>query len=134
MGSRGLGQLSYDKGMRILTATQAADIAFEKENIKQGLLTYALLQDAVAPDAAGHLQGDFKPKDRRIELPEWLGYAVLRMPRLQQEVRAGRSTNKGVRIVRETAEVNEADERKPQRPSLFDFSRGQRTIVIAREP
>ena len=29
MGSRGLGQLAYDKGMRILAASQADDVALE---------------------------------------------------------------------------------------------------------
>src|SRR3989440_4366623 len=31
MGSRGLGQLSYDKGMRILTSTQSDDVALETD-------------------------------------------------------------------------------------------------------
>ena len=45
MGSRGLGQLAYDKRMRILTATQADNIAMELAStadgraIKHGLLT-----------------------------------------------------------------------------------------------
>ena len=43
MGSRGLGQLAYDKGMRILAASQADDVALEVEKLKQGLLTYALV-------------------------------------------------------------------------------------------
>ena len=45
MGSRGLGQLSYDKGMRILTSTQADDVALESNLTQQGLLTYALTRD-----------------------------------------------------------------------------------------
>jgi hypothetical protein len=40
MGSRGLGQLSYDKGMRILAATQANDVALESS--KLGLSTMFL--------------------------------------------------------------------------------------------
>ena len=49
MGSRGLGQLSYDKGMRILTATQADNVALEKGGL--GLLMRALLVDGLT--AAG---------------------------------------------------------------------------------
>ena len=45
MGSRGLGQLANDKGMRILAASQADDVALEVEKLKQGLLTYALVQN-----------------------------------------------------------------------------------------
>jgi len=46
MGSRGLGQLSYDKGMRILTATQAANVAIESGSLGHGLLTYALVKSS----------------------------------------------------------------------------------------
>src|SRR6266850_4028036 len=43
MGSRGLGQLAFDKGMKILTATQAANAAIETGgSIGHGLLTFAL--------------------------------------------------------------------------------------------
>lgn len=44
MGSRGLGQLAFDKGMKILTATQSYNIALENDIIKQELLTYALIK------------------------------------------------------------------------------------------
>jgi hypothetical protein len=30
MGARGLGQLAYDKGMRILASTRADDLAWER--------------------------------------------------------------------------------------------------------
>jgi uncharacterized caspase-like protein len=43
MGDRGRGQLAYDKGMRILAATQADNVALESEKLGQGLLTYALV-------------------------------------------------------------------------------------------
>jgi WD40 repeat protein len=48
MGDRGLGQLAYDKGMRILAASQADDIALEIESLHQGLLTYALREGLMA--------------------------------------------------------------------------------------
>jgi uncharacterized caspase-like protein len=47
MGDRGLGQLAYDKGMQILAATQADNVALESERLGQGLLTYALVQDGL---------------------------------------------------------------------------------------
>lgn len=62
-GSRGLGQLSYDKGMRILTATQAANVALEKGGL--GLLMRALLQDGLSSGWA-----DYKPRDKSILLME----------------------------------------------------------------
>ena len=45
MGIRALGQLSYDKGMRISTASQADNVALESSLIRQGLLTYAFIHD-----------------------------------------------------------------------------------------
>src|SRR5262249_47819877 len=43
MGSRGLGQLAYDKGMRVLAASKARESAFERDKIGHGLLSYALV-------------------------------------------------------------------------------------------
>jgi uncharacterized caspase-like protein len=47
MGDRGFGQIAYDKGMLILTATQANDVALESARLQHGLLTYALVQDGL---------------------------------------------------------------------------------------
>ena len=66
MGDRGLGQLAYDKGMRILAATQANDVALESGQIGQGLLTYALVEDGLKKGLAA-------PKgDGVVTLTEWL--------------------------------------------------------------
>ncbi len=49
MGSRGLGQLAYDKAMRVLAASQADDVALEAQ-VKgegHGLLTYALVREGL---------------------------------------------------------------------------------------
>jgi uncharacterized caspase-like protein len=81
MGSRGLGQLSYDKGMRILTSTQADDVALESALVEQGLLTYALTRDGLESARA-----DFRPHDNRITVAEWLAYGVERVPALHAEV------------------------------------------------
>jgi hypothetical protein len=64
MGSRGLGQLAYDKGMRVLAASKAQEAAIERGGrIQQGLLTYALVQEGLERQ-----QADFQPPDGRIEL------------------------------------------------------------------
>ena len=42
MGDPGLGQLSFDKGIRILAATQADSVAMESAQLHGGLLTFAL--------------------------------------------------------------------------------------------
>ena len=95
MGSRGLGQLAYDKGMRILASTQADDVALESGLIKQGLLSYALIHDGIE---AG--QSDYKPKDKAIMISEWLGYGVVRMPALHAEIKKGELQNFGAGAAR----------------------------------
>ena len=90
MGSRGLGQLAYDKGMRILAASQADDVALESNRIQHGLLTYALARDGLEA-----FQADFQPVDQRIALREWLAYGVDRVPKLYEEVRSGQVSTWG---------------------------------------
>jgi WD40 repeat protein/uncharacterized caspase-like protein len=156
MGSRGLGQLSYDKGMRILTSTQADDVALESALVEQGLLTYALTRDGLESARA-----DFKPKDARITVAEWLAYGVERVPALHAEVekrlaemRAARGASASValgggvddaqaRVVLLSSGGPNADEgerglkvsgqaTRTQQPALFDFARRRRDAVLAR--
>lgn len=84
MGSRGLGQLAYDKRMLVLAASQADDFAIETAQLHQGLLTYALTEDALEEK-----QADFRPKDGRITLDEWLSYSAQRVPQLHERIAKG---------------------------------------------
>jgi WD40 repeat protein/uncharacterized caspase-like protein len=158
MGSRGLGQLSYDKGMRILTSTQADDIALESALVEQGLLTYALTHDGLESARA-----DFKPKDARITVAEWLAYGVERVPTLYAEVEKRLAEMKAARGASASAALDgggddgqarvvllssggaNADEgersikvkvsgqaTRTQQPALFDFARRRRDAVLAR--
>jgi uncharacterized caspase-like protein len=160
MGSRGLGQLAYDKGMRVLAATQADNVALENRQIRQGLLTYALVHDGIELGRA-----DFRPEDKRITLAEWLAYGAGRVPELFGEVEQGqvRSREAGAddptniiftpapagdrggglvgasRVLIQgkriglTGKVTPAEEQY-QRPSLFDFSRRKRDVLLVRKP
>jgi hypothetical protein len=154
MGSRGLGQLSYDKGMRILTSTQADDVALESALVEQGLLTYALTRDALESARA-----DFQPKDERITVAEWLAYGVERVPALHAEVlqriaemkaagaaaqpQAGLGVDGGARVVvRPAGEAGDGERglrlkvsgqhTRTQQPALFDFARRRRDALLAR--
>lgn len=129
MGSRGLGQLAFDKGMRILAASQADDVALESDLIQQGLLSFALVQDGLEGRQADH-----KPKDDRITLEEWLNYAVVRVPVLAADVKAGKVTasrgsgeGRGLKLV---SGGDPAKRRAIQQPSLFDFTKGRRDVVL----
>jgi len=81
MGSRGLGQLAYDKGMRVLAASQADDVAIESRSLRQGLLTYAIVRNGLQQKGAAF--------DGRITLGGLLRYGERHVPSLYQEVLAG---------------------------------------------
>jgi len=109
MGSRGLGQLAYNKGMKILAASQADKVAQESSQIRHGLLTYALVHDGIETGDA-----DFEPKDKSITLSEWLKYGVERVPILCRKV------------------LKSSDIRKYgfQQPALFDFTKKKNDIIL----
>jgi WD40 repeat protein len=154
MGSRGLGQLAYDKRMRILTATQADNVAMELpatadgRPIKHGLLSYALLEDGLGQNLA-----DFKPQDKTIFMDEWLEYAVSDVPKLlvnqPQPINESRAQSKQPRdrprlvlLKRELTDPgvcgpgpNAGPSRSQgQQPSLFDFTRRKREVPLVRNP
>lgn len=146
MDSRGLGQLSYDKGMKILTATQSDSVALESKLIKQGLLTYALVHDGIEAE-----QADFKPRDKSITLSEWLAYGVNRVPELYEELKQDRVQTFGSAISEQAAKpvmILSGSNKEPgarileevsvepltiQQPSLFDFTKKRRDIVLVRK-
>ena len=134
MGSRGLGQLAYDKGMRILAASKSNEEAMELPRLKQGLLSYALVQNgledrqAAGPDGKGEIT---------MEGEGWLQYGVDRVPTLYQEVLSGKvrkaaakskDTDIDVELSGGTSSLN-----KPsafQQPSLFNFSKQQSSVRL----
>lgn len=133
MGSRGLGQLAYDKGMRILTASQADDVALESDLIQQGLLTYALIHDGLEAR-----QADFQPQDHMITLAEWLGYGVKRVPLLYEEVKTGQvqtfgQGERGVVVLTSQQADSLKEHSNLQQPALFDFARQRGDTVLVRE-
>lgn len=84
MNSKGLAQLAYEKGMYILTASQAYQLAQEDSTMKDdkgeghGLLTYALVQE-------GLVQGKAAKSENVIAVRDWLDYAVQEVPQLQSK-------------------------------------------------
>jgi WD40 repeat protein len=124
MGARGLGQLAYEKGMRILAASQSEESALESSVTKHGLLSYALVTDGLERGNA-----DYRPKDNKITLAEWLSYGVQRVPTLADEVahgdledgHAGGPGTRGARLL-----VKDASKRAAlQQPALFDYTKGR---------
>ncbi len=123
MGDASLGQLSFDKGLRILAATQADDVALENAALKQGFLTAALGEGLTDTGGPADLNND-----GRIVLDEWLRYAVARLPSLHEDLARGGGTMaaRGVRLVMRTPTAPP----KVQEPSLFDFNSAPSPVVL----
>ena len=122
MGSKGLGQLAYNKGIQILAATQAADVALESDRFRHGLLTYALVREGIDDGRA-----DFDPVDKDLYLTEWLKWGVHRVPQLWQEATSGMlGGSRGARVV--TPLGGGPKPARGQRPTLFDHSRWDRRL------
>jgi len=111
MGSRGLGQLAYDKRMRVLAASQTDESAQESDQLLHGVLTYILTQKGLVEHKA-----DWKPVDQKITVGEWLGYAVSAVPQYTLDPTKA-STPKG------TGNRFGSVGKTIQIPALFDFSK-----------
>jgi hypothetical protein len=132
MGSRGLGQLAYDKGMRVLAATQTNNVALELRTLKHGLLSYSLLQDGIV---RGLADSD-TPKDGAVTTREWLTFAVKGVPELYKKVIEGKAK---LAIGDEDVDLSKLNDKQKaevfcqggncrskasvQQPVLFDFAR-----------
>lgn len=125
MGDPGLGQLAFDKGIRILAATQADDVALEDATLRQGLLTFALAGEGLTA-SGGKADHD---GDGRISLDDWFRYALQRLPSLSTEVRLG-----GTRIdasgSRGWVRTRAAAPLPAQEPALFDFNDKPSGIIL----
>lgn len=137
MGDRGLGQLAYDKGMRILAASQADDIALEIESLHQGLLTYALREGLIAGKDGKLPAAD---DNGQVTLEAWFKYGEQRTPSLYQDIRDGKikavayQTNPGNTAKARDPKPNPAflnqAQKRAQTPSLFNFQKQNQDVVL----
>jgi len=130
MGSRGLGQLAYDKSMRILTASQAEQVALENEQLQHGILTYSLIQEGLNQKKA-----DFLPSDGVIDTVEWFKYGKQRVPKLYSEITSKKwlsnINHRGKVIFLGNKSERLPETLKVQQPALFDFikQKGQASLL-----
>jgi Caspase domain len=130
MGDAGLGQLAYDKGIRILAATQANDVAMEDDKLRHGRLSYAL---AAVGQALDNPQGfSDLDEDKKLRLDEWLVYPTWSLLSPNDEKKAEDPDTKGEEEGAFFFPNREPrKEEKVQLPSLFDF--GVPSAVVLRE-
>ena len=130
MGDAGLGQLAFDKGIRILAATQADDVALEDRRLGQGLLTYAVTGDGLG--LAGRPGGAPREADGTVRLDALLRYAVDRMPKLEAEIAADQTS--ALPLLAPRAVVSAPPQVHGQQPSLFDFREGRSAVAVTPPP
>jgi hypothetical protein len=108
MGDPGLGQLAYDKGIRILSASASDQFAMEDSALGHGLLTYALVEEGARQGKAD------SDGDALVTLDELMAYAVTRLPSMADPT----DPADGPGLVVEWAGPQPAR----QTPRLFDFA------------
>jgi WD40 repeat protein len=125
LGSRGLGQLAYDKGMQVLAASQADDVAVESARIRQGLLTYALASDGLEKRRAA--------RDGIVTLKGLLTYAAGRVPGLYHEVMTGEVRDEAGAVARNVGEVRpkQGQPSSAQQPELFNYDRNKTEVILS---
>ncbi len=127
MGSRGLGQLAFDKKIKILAATQPEQKASERGGSR---LIKALLTDGLdGRKADSNTNGE-------ITLQEWLEYAVRRVPEIYNSAGTGNATSDWKSDGKRANQTQGYRGEKPQMPALFDFPNSVRTspqsVVLVR--
>ena len=116
MGNHGLGQLAYDKRIRVLAASQATQPAGEAGALGMGYLSYTLVQTGLEAT-----QADWQPKDGAIWLREWLAYGVEQTPKLYETVREGKAVA-GAQVNRGFVPAFRGKNTVSlETPALFDF-------------
>lgn len=129
MGDIGLGQLAYDKAMRILAASQVDAVALESDKLKHGLLTYALVHDGMQVQDGKRLAD--ANRNGKLTLAEWLQWGERQTPRLYADIKAGRrsAVNASRDGAIDTRLRFQAIERA-QTPALFDFARPSQADAV----
>lgn len=132
LGSRGLGQLAYDKGMRIVAATGVDSVALESGLLRQGFLSFALGVDGLQDGLA-----DWRPRDGAISLSEWFAYGVRRVPQIHELVRNGTAPvplTTGGRTVKPFFPGGTPTGSWAQEPVVFDFASQGRDLLLRGKP
>lgn len=109
MGDPGLGQLAYDKGIRILAASQPDQYAMEVSSLGHGLLTHAIITEGVEK-ARADLDGD-----NRIALDELVRFAA-------ENLEEPRDTVAEAEAMSLIVDYGTDNSKPRQQPALFDFA------------
>ena len=121
MGDKGLGQMAYDKAMRILSATNENNAAMELGDLGHGLLSYALLVDGLENGLAGSKDG--------FTFKQWLAYGRERTAELYAKIAKGQSIGDTRGKVKVQKTADNANPPLGQEPYLFDFGGADKEVI-----
>ncbi|MDL2268070.1 caspase family protein, partial [Desulfovibrio sp. OttesenSCG-928-G15] len=82
MGDKGLGQLVYDKGIRVLCATNDNSATLEADALEHGILSYVLLKEGLEEGKAA------LPGTKDASIRDWLRYGKTRTAELYAKIRS----------------------------------------------
>lgn len=134
MGDKGLGQLAYDKSMRVLCATNENSAALEYDALEHGLLSFVLLREGLE-------MGNLMSGKPGATLKDWLRYGQQRTTELYASIMSGKgiaATRGKVLMLPEQASDTPAIPKTDsniqipslgQEPYLFDFG-GDSAVVF----
>lgn len=133
-GDAGLGQLAFDKGLRLLAGAQADAVAMEDAGLGQGLLTYALVREGLNDDPAPGVPRARTPTGP-VALDSWLRAAADRLPALSQQIARQRMSPvaRGQAIVF-SPPPGGAGPPAGQEPTLFDFTGAPSRVTLRAAP
>jgi WD40 repeat protein len=130
MNSKGLAQLAFEKGMYILTAAQGYQAALEATELGHGYLTYALVEEGLKTAVA-----DVAPRDGQLTVREWLDYATLRVPQMQEQgMEEARKLGRELAVVDGEEKIRELARRSLQRPRVFYRREAEPEPLIVARP
>jgi WD40 repeat protein len=130
MNSPGLAQLAYEKGMYVLTAAQGYQAALEVKELGHGLLTFALVEEGLKTLAA-----DKAPKDGKIVAREWMDYATVRVPELQEaQIDAAQKQGRAISFVEGDSATRGGMNRGLQRPRVFYRREADPDPIVVAKP
>ena len=95
-GSRGLGQLAYDKAMLVLAASQTDEVAVGLGRLRHGLLTYTLLEGLGAAGAGGPARA--AGPDGGLTFAGLLRYAADQVPGVYRAAKSGELEKRGIAL------------------------------------
>ncbi|MDR3152726.1 MAG: caspase family protein [Deltaproteobacteria bacterium] len=116
MGDRGLGQLAYDKAARVICAVDENALALESPDLRNGVLSYALIEYLRKPGA--------EPARRGFSPVGWLRYGRARAAEIYALLRRGAPVTgaRGIPLSAAGPAGEAAPEVRPgQSPLLYDF-------------